>query len=90
MSLTESNVLVVPEHVYGFPGSAHGGYVAGWLARRADADAMRVDFRATVPLGTPVRVTATADDCWELSGDDGPLVVARGGKPGLDLPALPT
>ncbi|GHI07002.1 hypothetical protein AQI88_21420 [Streptomyces cellostaticus] len=46
----------IPPHITGYPNVAFGGYVAGLVAARSDAETVRVDFRAAVPVGVPVRL----------------------------------
>ncbi|MBB5917185.1 hypothetical protein BJY24_006097 [Nocardia transvalensis] len=67
--------LTVPEHVHGYPEVAFGGYIAGLLARRVGAPAVRVDFRSLVPVGTGVGLGATGSG-WALTGA-GDMVLAE-------------
>ncbi|GHE13788.1 hotdog fold domain-containing protein [Streptomyces alanosinicus] len=46
----------IPSHITGYPNVAFGGYVAGLVASRSDAETVRVDFQAAVPVGVPVRL----------------------------------
>jgi hypothetical protein len=87
--LDEPDTLVVPDHIWGFPGVAHGGYVAGLVAERAGTDRLRMDFRKPVPVGTPIRPLRT-DQGWELLGEAGVLATARVGESPLALPEPPS
>ncbi|WP_067689562.1 PaaI family thioesterase [Nocardia jejuensis] len=57
----------IPAHIHGYPGVAFGGYVAGLLADRANPSAqghkaIRVDFRRTIAVETPILLTAPTPD----------------------------
>ncbi|MBH0776287.1 PaaI family thioesterase [Nocardia bovistercoris] len=84
--------VTIPEHVYGYPDVAFGGYVAGLLASRVADDAhLRVDFRRRVPVGTPLLVTAAESGGYALTDRDGTVLVeARGSAVTIDLPPAPT
>jgi hypothetical protein len=84
-------MVAVPEHVYGFPGLAHGGYVAGLLAERYDGSAagVRVDFRRPVVPGSPLDIRSDGDT-WLLEDGAGPVSLARPDELSLDVPNAPT
>ncbi|MGW0710870.1 hypothetical protein ACWD4G_33780 [Streptomyces sp. NPDC002643] len=88
--MTTSDAIVVPELYIGYPGVAFGGYVAGVLARRSGAPAVRVDFRGPVPVGVPVRIAETAGGGVELGEAGRPLAAARPGELPLDVPPAPS
>ncbi|WP_338673055.1 hypothetical protein V1460_08300 [Streptomyces sp. SCSIO 30461] len=71
-----TDVIVVPPLYSGYPGVAFGGYVAGVLARRSAADAVRVDFRGPVPVGSEVRISTTDAGGAELGEPGQPLTTA--------------
>lgn len=89
--MSDFETITVPERLHGYPGVAFGGYVAGVLAGRAAAKAVRVDFRRPVPTGVPVRLTGTPDGGCELTDGELPLAVATpADSPGPDAPAAPS
>ncbi|MEV0093244.1 hotdog fold domain-containing protein [Streptomyces sp. NPDC050738] len=89
--MKEPDILTttVPAHVHGYPGVAFGGYVAGMLAVRSEAKTLRVDFRAAVPVETPVRIGRTPDGGAELRSGETLLAVASPYGQTLDAPAAP-
>ncbi|WP_128429747.1 hotdog fold domain-containing protein [Streptomyces cyaneus] len=88
--MTTSDAIVVPELYAGYPQVAFGGYVAGVLAERSGAQAVRVDFRGPVPVETPVRIAETAGGGVELGAAERPLATARPAELLLDAPAAPS
>ncbi|WP_067822245.1 PaaI family thioesterase [Nocardia inohanensis] len=64
-----TEALTIPDHIHGYPEVAFGGYVAGVLAARTEAEAVRVDFRRAVPVGTPLLLNGSA-----LTATDGTLL----------------
>lgn len=88
--MTTSDAIVVPELYSGYPQVAFGGYVAGVLAERSGARAVRVDFRGPVPVEVPVRIAETAGGGVELGEAERPLAVARPAELPLDAPAAPS
>ncbi|WP_199512629.1 hypothetical protein [Nucisporomicrobium flavum] len=89
MAQPDIGTLTVPDHIWGFPGVAHGGYVAGRLAELADTEDLRLDLRRPIPVGQPLSIERSGPDSWTLSGDGGPLAAARIVAPGIAVPALP-
>ncbi|MCX4526382.1 MULTISPECIES: hypothetical protein [unclassified Streptomyces] len=71
---TDAKTITVPERLHGYPGVAFGGYVAGVLAARVGAEAVRVDFRRPVPVGTAVSFAEAPDGGSALM--DGELLLA--------------
>lgn len=88
--MMRTDAIVVPELYVGYPGVAFGGYVAGVLAERAEAKAVRVDFRGPVPTEVPVRIAETAGGGVELGETERPLAAARPAELLLDPPAAPS
>lgn len=79
--------LVVPGRFSGPPGSANGGYVAGLLAHRVDAEAaVTVRLQRPPPLDLPLAVRRDGSTVELLDGDD---LLARAAPATLDL-AVPT
>ncbi|WP_217180084.1 hotdog fold domain-containing protein [Streptomyces sp. AC495_CC817] len=74
--MSDSETITVPDLLRGYPGVAFGGYVAGMLARCAEAGSVRVDFRRPTPVEVPVGLARTADGGAVLTGADGDLAVA--------------
>src|SRR5687768_4183621 len=86
-----TETLTVPGHVTGYPEVAFGGYVAGLLAARSDAKEVRVDFRGTVPAGTPVHFTKSPDGGGRLGTARGDLLVAASpAELSLAVPEMPS
>ncbi|MEV0764244.1 hypothetical protein [Nocardia sp. NPDC050435] len=68
--------IEIPGYAHGYPEVAFGGYVAGLLAASsADPTELRVDFRAPVPVETPLTITATESGQRALVDADGRLLV---------------
>ena len=88
--MTDSEMITVPDHLRGYPGVAFGGYVAGVLAGRAAAGAVRVDFRRPTPVEVPVELTGTDGGGAVLAGADGVLAVATPDELDLDVPEPPS
>ncbi|MGW4869665.1 hypothetical protein [Streptomyces chartreusis] len=88
--MTTSDAIVVPELYVGYPEVAFGGYIAGVLAERSGARAVRVDFRGPVPVEVPVRIAETADEGVELGEAERPLAAARPAELPLEVPAAPS
>lgn len=88
--MTTSDAIVVPELYSGYPEVAFGGYVAGVLAQRSGAPAVRVDFRGPVPVEVPVRIAGTADGGVELGESERPLAAARPAELLIDAPPAPS
>ncbi|MFE0177691.1 hotdog fold domain-containing protein [Streptomyces sp. NPDC059002] len=88
----ESDELVVPPIFEGYPGLAFGGYLAGVLADRTPADTVRVDFRAAVPVGRPVRFGELDGGGATLTDASGAALATARPAPALslDLPDAPT
>ncbi|MFJ2768097.1 hypothetical protein [Streptomyces sp. NPDC087300] len=89
---SETEELIVPALYEGYPGLAFGGYVAGVLAGRVPPGTVRVDFRAAIPVDTPVRFgelpaggAALTDRAGKVLADARPAA-----DPGLTVPAAPT
>ncbi|QEU91703.1 hotdog fold domain-containing protein [Streptomyces kanamyceticus] len=84
--------LVVPALYEGYPGLAFGGYVAGVLAGRTPPGTVRVDFRAAIRVGVPVRFGELPDGGAALTDDAGNVLA--GARPAaaldLDVPSAPT
>jgi hypothetical protein len=74
---TDPAEVVMPNHVYGFPGVGFGGYAAGILSRKLSGDSIKVSFRRPMPLGFPVGLRATADYGYELADAEGTLLTAQ-------------
>ncbi|MEV2222306.1 hypothetical protein AB0E01_20820 [Nocardia vinacea] len=70
----QTETVTVPEHVHGYPDVAFGGYVAGLLAGPCEATEIRVDFRARVPLETPMSLRPTRSGGYALTDADGALL----------------
>jgi len=66
--------ITIPEHVFGYPGVAFGGYVAGALAARSPGTTQRVDFRGRVPVGTPLTIARTEFDGIALTDAAGRIL----------------
>ncbi|MEV0248223.1 hypothetical protein AB0H76_16630 [Nocardia sp. NPDC050712] len=65
----------IPGYAHGYPEVAFGGYVAGLLAAHsADPTELRVDFRAPVPIETPLTVRATDSGDRVLTTAEGLLL----------------
>ncbi|MGW5467956.1 hypothetical protein [Streptomyces chartreusis] len=88
--MTTSDAIVVPELYVGYPEVAFGGYIAGVLAERSGARAVRVDFRGPVPVEVPVRIAETADEGVELGEAERPLAAARPAELTPEVPAAPS
>ncbi|MEU2434098.1 hypothetical protein ABZ611_32215 [Streptomyces sp. NPDC007861] len=88
--MTTSDAIVVPGLYVGYPGVAFGGYVAGLLAERSGAKALRVDFRGPVPVEVPVRIAETAGGGAELGDAGRALATAAPAEPALDAPGAPS
>ncbi len=68
---------------------AHGGYVAGLLARRIDG-AAQVTLRQPTPVGVELEIVECGGDRWELRNGDELLVGATPGDLDLKIPTPPT
>jgi hypothetical protein len=91
MRMRRTEIVVIPEQYYGYPGVAFGGYVAGLLAVRSAPGGLHVDFRRPAPLGTPVQVTAEDAGAGAEIGDaEGPFAIARPAGVTADVPAPPS
>ena len=91
--MSDSETITVPDLLRGYPGVAFGGYVAGVLARRAEARSVRVDFRRPTPVEVPVGLARTADGGAVLTGADGVLAAAvpdEADPAALGVPAPPS
>ncbi|MFE3792247.1 hypothetical protein [Streptomyces goshikiensis] len=84
---TDAKTITVPERLHGYPGVAFGGYVAGVLAGRVDAQAVRVDFRRPVPTGTAVSFADAPDGGSALM--DGELLLAAAAPAAWEAGELP-
>ncbi|TQM33457.1 PaaI family thioesterase [Nocardia bhagyanarayanae] len=83
--------ITIPEHIHGYPDVAFGGFVAGVLATRCPAPTARVDFRAKVPVGTPLALTSTAVNGTALTDADGKVLAEIGEATlSLDIPPAPS
>ncbi|MCP2293351.1 PaaI family thioesterase [Nocardia amikacinitolerans] len=83
--------ITIPEHIHGYPDVAFGGFVAGVLATRCPAPTARVDFRAKVPVGTPLALTSTAVNGTALTDAEGKVLAEIGGATlSLDIPPAPS
>jgi hypothetical protein len=69
-----TETVTVPEHVHGYPDVAFGGYVAGLVAGPCEATEIRVDFRARVPLDTPMSLRPSRSGGYALLDADGALL----------------
>ncbi|GAB2655543.1 PaaI family thioesterase [Nocardia goodfellowii] len=79
----------IPGYAHGYPEVAFGGYVAGVLAANSeDPTELRVDFRAPVPVETPLTITATESGGRALSNADG-LLLAQTAKATVTIAAPP-
>ena len=67
--------------------SANGGYAAGALASRLDADTITVTLRLPPPLEVPLEVRRDGDGALLVDGDD-VVAEARPGMLELDSPAV--
>ncbi len=85
MSAGERERLVVDERFCGFAGLAHGGYLAGRLARLLGGPA-DVTFRRPAPLGEPLEVVRSPGGGVGLLRGEELLVEAVPGRPHLDVP----
>lgn len=90
MAQSQTGTFTVPEHIWGFPGIAHGGYVAGRLAEQAGTARLRLDLRRPIPVGRPLTVESTGPGSWTLAGEEGPLAVGRVAAPELHVPFRPS
>ncbi len=82
--------ITIPEHVFGYPEVAFGGYVAGALAGRSPAVTQRVDFRGTVPVGTPLTIARTERGGVALTDAAGRILTeAHSATLDLDVPQCP-
>ncbi|CAL9430914.1 hypothetical protein SUDANB120_02040 [Streptomyces sp. enrichment culture] len=88
--MTDFETITVPARLCGYPGVAFGGYVAGVLAARAAAKAVRVDFRRPVPTDSPVRLAPTAAGGAELTGGDALLAAAAPAEPAVEAAPAPS
>ncbi|MCP2315129.1 hypothetical protein APR12_000459 [Nocardia amikacinitolerans] len=83
--------ITIPEHIHGYPDVAFGGFVAGVLATRCPAPTARVDFRAKVPVGTPLALTSTAVNRTALTDAEGKVLAEIGSATlSLDIPPAPS
>jgi hypothetical protein len=82
--------LTVPEHIWGFPGVAHGGYVAGRLAEQAGTACLRLDLRRPIPVGRRLSIESTEPKSWTLTGEQGTLAAARVAAPEIKVPFRPS
>ncbi|ARF58153.1 PaaI family thioesterase [Streptomyces gilvosporeus] len=73
----DSAEVVIPPHIYGFPGVGFGGYAAGILAQNLSAASVKVNFRRPIPLGSPVALRRTEDKGYELTDAEGALLTAQ-------------
>ncbi|HLS78090.1 MAG TPA: hypothetical protein VK083_15015 [Nocardia sp.] len=88
--MIELDRITVPEHVFGYPEVAFGGYVAGALADRSPGVTQRVDFRGRVPVGTPLSVTPTERGGTALTDATGTVLTeAHPASLDLEAPACP-
>ena len=69
--------VVVPQHVYGFPGVGFGGYAAGILSRNFEAASVKVSFRRPIPLGSPVTMHGTESAGYAMADAEGTLLTAQ-------------
>lgn len=76
-STDEPTEVVIPDHVYGFPGTGFGGYAAGILARNFTDTSVKVNFRRAVPLGSLVTMRGTEGHSYELADTEGALLTAE-------------
>lgn len=88
--MIELDRITVPEHIFGYPEVAFGGYVAGVLADRSPGATQRVDFRAAVPVATPLALTRTDRGGTALTDLAGTVLTeARPASLDLDVPTCP-
>ncbi|MFI9359473.1 hypothetical protein ACIG5E_00185 [Kitasatospora sp. NPDC053057] len=85
-----STGVVVPDHVYGFPGVGFGGYAAGILSRQFPGASVKVSFRRPVPLGSPVELRATEAGGYELADSGGTLLFVEVCEPVAPPPSVPS
>ncbi|RBO93802.1 hypothetical protein DFR74_102221 [Nocardia puris] len=89
--MIEVDELTVPDHVHGYPQVAFGGYVAGVLAARCTAATVRVDFRAKVPVGEPLNLSATESGGAAMRLPSGTLLAeANPATLSVDVPPTPS
>ncbi|MGY2058375.1 PaaI family thioesterase [Nocardia gipuzkoensis] len=69
--MIRTDAFTVPGHVRGYPGVAFGGYVAGLLAAASGSEQVRVDFRRTVSVESPVVLAADGSGGASLIDQDG-------------------
>lgn len=82
--------ITIPEHVFGYPEVAFGGYVAGVLAAHSPGTAQRVDFRGRVPVGTPLTIARTAHYGIALTDATGTILTeANPATPATEVPQRP-
>ncbi|MGV9611656.1 PaaI family thioesterase [Nocardia xishanensis] len=83
--------ITFPEHVHGYPSVAFGGFVAGVLATHCPAPTARVDFRAKVPVGTPLALAGAAVNGTALTDAQGQILAEIGAATlSLDVPPAPS
>jgi acyl-coenzyme A thioesterase PaaI-like protein len=80
--------VIVDERFHGYPGVAHGGYVAGSLAERFD-EAVEVRFLAPVPVRVELDLRPEGD-ALVLSDGLSEMAVARGANLDVALPPVPS
>ncbi|MFE9423597.1 hypothetical protein ACFYNO_11625 [Kitasatospora sp. NPDC006697] len=73
----QARSVTVPDHVYGFPGVAFGGYLAGLLAREVPGGSAKVSFHRPTPVGRPVELRERERGGRELVHGDAVLTSAR-------------
>lgn len=73
----------------GPPGVAHGGYIAGLLARRIDG-ASQITLRRPTPCGVPLAIDESGAGHLVLRDGDDVLVEAEPTNVALDVPPVPT
>ncbi|WP_040796549.1 PaaI family thioesterase [Nocardia higoensis] len=88
--MIELDRITVPEHVFGYPEVAFGGYIAGALAERSPGATQRVDFRGRVPVGTPLSLARTDRGGTALTDAAGAVLTeAHPASLDLDVPSCP-
>ncbi|MFE5288422.1 PaaI family thioesterase [Nocardia sp. NPDC056611] len=73
--MTHAQALTIPAHIHGYPEIAFGGYLAGLLAAQSGADAVRVDFRRAVTVGTPILLSRPEHGHAAFTATDDTLLV---------------
>jgi len=86
MSAISGHTVVIERRFHGPPGSGHGGYTCGLLARELDG-AVQVSLRSPPPLDRPLAIERDGDESLLLC--DGTTIVAKAQPTALDLDPPP-